>query len=463
MSKQFFLLLFFLMFHLIFLINLQFTAWPEMLAYPYLRNNDFLIYKDMIHPYPPLLTMGLSWMYGLFGYDVWVLKVSAWIIILASSLLVFFTTWEITQKYAYAVTTLGFYVLFQPFLEGNMLWFDIAIVPLILLGLLFLLKEKLFLSGLFLATAVLTKQTAGIYFIFALLYLLFIKKISINQLKSIFYGPIIFGIPFLIRLFQENALEDFVNWVFIYPLTKWGDIIGYVQMELSVSDWRIILLLFAPLVLIIFNLRILKNKAFQILFLFLIGSLISIYPRFSFFHFQASLAILVIIYGYLLSKIRISRMPIVLCLLFLAVIFITIHRPALNLNWQKETRFYNKQDLELAKVISGNVGEDRQIYLFGLHSNLYVLSNTLPPKRWTDNFSWYLEIPGVQEEILSRWSQNPPGKIFWRTPSKGNWFDLGVYQPQIIVRWIEDNYTKKEEVLPGIWLWESKMSDFALQ
>jgi len=32
--------------HLFFLINLKFTAWPEMTSYAYLYNNGFTLYKE---------------------------------------------------------------------------------------------------------------------------------------------------------------------------------------------------------------------------------------------------------------------------------------------------------------------------------------------------------------------------------------------------------------------------------
>ena len=125
----------FLGLQLFFLANLQFTAWPEMFSYAYLRNHDFLIYRDMIHPYPPLLTIVLSWIYTIFGYHLWVLKAAAWTVAISTSVLVFLITKEITKKNQSALISLGLFVFFQPFLEGNMLWFDLAIMPSLLLGL----------------------------------------------------------------------------------------------------------------------------------------------------------------------------------------------------------------------------------------------------------------------------------------------------------------------------------------
>lgn len=442
---------------LFFLANLQFTAWPEMFSYAYLRNNDFLIYKDMIHPYPPLLTIALSWIYLIFGYHLWVLQAAAWVIILASSALVFFIAREITKSDKYALASLVIYVFLQPFLEGNMLWFDLAIMPSLLLSLLFLLRQNLFLAGLFMAATMLIKQTTGLYLIFSILYLVFSKKLSFNQLKIFLYGPLILGLPLLVRLIQEGALMDFINWVFVYPLTKWGSIIGYVQMEMSIRQIMIILLLLIPIILSFKKLWV--NKDARIVLSFLVIALIGVYPRFSFFHFQTAFALIAILYSYLFYVFRGTTTLHSIVVLFLVIVFLLVHVPVFQIAWQREARFYTNDDLALAKVIKDKVADDERVYLFGLHSGLYPMANRLPPERWTDNFAWYLEIPGVQDEVVSRWEENPPKYVFWRTPSPGNKFDLGTYQPEKIVEWINNNYSRKEEVNSGVWLWES--FDFA--
>jgi hypothetical protein len=128
--------------------------------------------------------------------------------------------------------------------------------------------------------------------------------------------------------------------------------------------------------------------------------------------------------------------------------------PTLKCNWQRETRFYGADDFEMAQSIREEVPKEEKVFLLGLHSGLYTLADRLPPKPWTDNFGWYLEIPEVQEKIISRWQRNKPRAIFWREPNPGNWFDLGTYQPQKITDWIEKNYTKKEEIKSGVWLWK---------
>lgn len=453
--------------HLFLLFNLQFTAWPEMFSYAYLKNNGFLLYKDIIHPYPPLLTLVLSYIYRVFGYSLFVLQTVSWLTILASGVLVFLISQKITKNDNIALLTLGIYVLLQPFLEGNMLWFDIAIVLPILAGAFFALrwldkegsqKLNIFLAGLFFGIASLIKQTAGIFLVAFLIFLVF-RKTKIKEFLHFLVGPILIWGIFLGRIIQENQLTEFWNWTIFYPLFLWRDFPGYVQMELSARELLTLGIFLVPVIAYVLLRNKIKDEKFWLLVLFLIAGLVAIYPRFSFFHFQPSLVFFVLLYGYIAQGLNLQQRIIGIFLFFL-FLFPFIYKPAFTFEWRKEHRFYGQQEKEFAEFLKIKIGEKKNVFLFGLPSQFYSMTGTLPPKPWTDNFGWYLEIPGVQEMVVERWSNPPAGGlpdfIFWRMPSSGNWFDLGTYQPQKIVSWIKENYTKKEEVSSGIWLWIRK-------
>lgn len=445
-----------LLVHLFLLMNLRFTAWPEMMSYPYLRNNGFLLYRDMIHPYPPILTMALSFAYKIFGYKLLVLKIFTWVIIILNDVLIFLIAKKLTRKEKFAFLSLTSYILLQPFLDGNQLWFDLAIVPPVLFATYLLIQEKtktnLLLIGIALTIASLVKQTAGLFLAIGALWLVFREK-RVKNLFQFFLGPLVLGTGLLVRLVQENALKDFVNWVLVYPAKYFTKFPGYVQMSLSTRDLTILGLFLLPLIFLFFKLRhtLTKDKNSLLLLTFLLVSLVMIYPRFSFFHFQLALAFVAILFGYLLSKTKIGLLlPSIYCLVVLMVIAI----PVIRTDWQAEARFWGEKDIKLGELISQSTNPVDKVLLLGPFSSLYTLSGTVPPKRWTDNFGWYLEIPGVQEEIVSRWKDNPPRFIFWQGIGIGNWFDPGTYQPKKITSWIEENYTKTEKVSDNIWLWE---------
>lgn len=443
-------------------MNLRFTAWPEMLSYPFLRNNDFLLYRDMIHPYPPVLTIVLSLIYKFFGYDIYVLKTVSWFVILFSTVILYYVINYVTRRKALSLVITGAYVLLQPFLEGNMLWFDTAIVPPTLLGVYFFLRwanEKqdslLVWSSLFLSIAALIKQTAALFIVFLAIYLLF-KRSGLGKYVKIAVPPLVLVSLLILRLLQEGALQDFLNWTLLYPVGEWGNFPGYVQMSLSKTQIMILTVLVAPILVInIVRRKVFADPPYLILIMSLLLSLIMVYPRFSFFHFQLALAFIFICFAYLLKHWEIKKSAL---LLFGVVILLVpfVHKPVLVLDWQKETRFYEKGDVDLAGEIADLTDPSDKVFLLGIHSGIYAVSNRLPSKRWTDNFGWYLEIVGVQEEILERWEGSPPKYVIWRTPSQGNWFDLGVYQPQKIVDFIKSDYTFKGDLIEGIELWQRK-------
>ena len=425
--------------HVFLLSGLRFTAWPEMLSYPYLRNNGYLLYKDMIHPYPPILTMALSIVYKLFGYKLIVLKVFTWLTILANDILIFLVAKKLTKKNIFALISLSLYVVTQPFLEGNQLWFDLAIVPPVLLGMLFLLNKKYFLSGLSLGVAILIKQTAGLFLILWGLFIL-IKEKKLAPVINLIIGSVILFAILLIRLLTEGAVSGFFNWTLIYPFTWWSKFPGYVQMVLTRREIIILVLLFIPVILLLLKLRrnFLEDKDLVLLVSSILVSSILVYPRFSFFHFQLSIALAAISYGIFLSKFK---FPYILHTTYYILLFVLVCLPVLKSDWGKETRFWGKEEEKTAEIIKKNTKPSDLVYLLGPHSGLYVLSNRLPPKPWADNYIWYLEVPGVQEEIIKRWEGNISKIVFTNNVQEGNWYDLGTYRPQKIVDWI-----KKEKI-----------------
>ena len=423
MKKYYLVILILLGIHLFLLINLKFTVWPEMLSYPYLRNNGYLLYKDMIHPYPPVLAMALSIVYKLFGYKLIALKVFTWLIILANDILIFLISKKLTKSFKFSVLSLAFYVTIQPFLEGNQLWFDLAIVPTVLFSTYYLLQKKYFWSGLFLGAAILTKQTAGLYLIFGMAYIA-CKEKNFKKVLEFVIGPIILFAILIVRLITEGAILGFFNWTLIYPLTLFSKFQGYVQMALSGHQWLILVLLVIPVIPVLFI------RKFSLITFYLLLSFIMIYPRFSFFHFQPGLAFIAIFYGVFLSRVRFFYM---LHATYYILLFVLICLPVLKTDWQKEARFWGNEEIKTAGIISQKTNPKDLIYLLGPQSGLYVFSGRLPPKPWTDNYVWYLEIPGIQEGIIKMWKENKPEIVFTNNIQAGNWYDLGTYRPQKIV------------------------------
>lgn len=439
--------------HLFLLTHLKFTAWPEVFSYPYLKNHGFTLYRDMVHPYPPILTLTLAYLYSMFGYKLAVLEWFAWIVILLSSVCVFILARQVGKSDKCALLATAFYVLLQPFLEGNMLWFDIAIVPPVLLGTFFLLRKNIILAGIFFALAALTKQTVGLFYVAAFLWLF---RETPQRSRLFVIGPLIFGVPLLVRLWQEQSVVGFWKWVVLYPATQWSKFPGYVQMSLSLHQIAVLAILsLALLIAAAKNWKQMRHPNFVLLTLLSGIGILAIYPRFSFFHFQIVLAFWAVFMGVLWARERISLAYGVLGVLLVLASLKVIIYPVVRTDWGKEARFYGSEDIKLAAQIQEVNKSNQTIFLQGLSSQYYVMSGTLPPKPWADNFSWYLEISGVQEEVLAGWAKNSPSYVVWRIPREGESL-LGRYQPEKIVNYISQNYTKEQELQSGVWVWRKK-------
>ena len=434
MKKVYFGLLGLMIIHIIILMNLQFTAWPETFSFPYLFNSGFDLYKDMVHPYTPLLTMSLSFLYKLFGYNVWVVKLFTYFLILVNDLLIFKITSKLTKESKWGIVAVIFYCLTQPFLEGNQLWFDFAISTPILLGLWFIIDKKYLLSGVALTIAFLTKQNSALFLIFGLI-LIYVKEKKIMSLSKYVLGGFLTVLPFAFYLFSKSTFVDFMNWALIYPSKYWTSFPNYVQMIPSNRQLLTLIFLFLPALYLIFKKEIKHNI---LLFGSLLISLILIYPRFSFFHFQTGLVFLSITFGVASSKLK----NMIYIYLYLVILSLLITK-----DWGHSIRFIDDNKLSIEK--------SEKVYLLGPHSLNYVVNNSLPPKPWIDNYGWYFEIPGIQHKMIDGWKIDPPKYVYISKSEPGSWYDLGTYQPDKIVNYINMNYQKVDE-MNDVEVWKLK-------
>lgn len=458
-------LLFIFILHLLILSKLIFTAWPEMLSYPYLFAKGFLFYKDFIMPYPPALILFLSVVFNIFGFTPEVLKTLTWILIISIDIILFLILQKITKRYLVAIIFLGVFIFLQSFLEGNMLWFDFATVLPLLLSFYFILKwlensnlKNMFLISFFLTLAILVKQTAAVYFLGFLGFYFwgFMGLKNLRELKGIGViggGILILIIPLLIFLIKTESLIYFWNWIFLYPLTEWSKFPGYVDFTISRRETIVTMLLLSPLMFsLICWKKLFASRVFLMTSIFTVAALIAVYPRFSFFHLQPTIAFLVIIFAKIFCEIPKRIKPSYLSAIFITTFFIVIlsFKNAVG----NQVRFYLEVDQMMAQKIAQVVENTDKVFFLGVNSSEYVFANKIPPKNWSDNFGWYLEIPGVQEWVIKGFKNKPPEKILWRVPSKGEWYRLGVYQPQKITEYIRKHYRKTGNIETGVEIWE---------
>ena len=186
------------------------------------------------------------------------------------------------------------------------------------------------------------------------------------------------------------------------------------------------------------------------------GSLVAVYPRFSYYHLAVGVSLWAISFAILLSRYYKRKIIWFGVIGFLAMFVWFKMNIVLAWDWGKGDRFFESTDLKIVQNIDSNFNPGERIYLANIHSGIYVYADRLPSVPWYDNYGWYWEIPGQQEKVVNLWNNNPPAGIYWKGEQPGAWYLPGVYRPKIVYKWIQENYIKKEEIENGVWLWKRK-------
>uniref|UniRef100_A0A7C4TJA2 Glycosyltransferase RgtA/B/C/D-like domain-containing protein n=1 Tax=candidate division WWE3 bacterium TaxID=2053526 RepID=A0A7C4TJA2_UNCKA len=418
--------------HLFLLVNLRFTPWPEMLFWPYLILKGWLPYKDIAIVHTPALLFDLTIFYKIFGVGLIQLKAYTWILILITDALVF---WVAKKLWGYkeAILALLFYIPFQLFYEGNGLWFDLALAPLALL-IYFCLKQKKYLwVGICWGLAFLTKQTA--FWFLVPIGLALVRDFRPKRIKSIALGTlIIFGVASAVFL-ALGIWRDFIRWAFEFGVWQLPRAQGQIHLP-GLRQLLLSLLPFAILSPLIFE----KGRKNLNLVAWAFFGLLGVYPRFELFHFQPALPFLAMGAGIVLARFTGKKSVLVLLGLgYLVLVYVLVGKL-----WMKGTRFFEPEVLEVASYIKKNTDPGEEIYVINAWDSLYALSDTVPAIRpWIPHLSWYMELPGVQDEIVSDLTKNHPKLIV-----QGEYEEtgLGAYKPAKVTEFISQNYKVKGKI-----------------
>lgn len=438
--------------HLLILKTITYTAWPEMFSYPYLINHDFLIYRDFAHPYVPLLSLVLAFYYKIAGLSLTSNQFFTWGLILVNDMMIFLIARKFSKNFS-ALIPLTIYVLLQPIFEGNMLWFDLATTPLILgsfLSFIYIkdVGRKLFWFGFFLALALMVKQQVILFLVLSSIILVLSKECR-EYLKFYILGGIIPAGFLLIILLTFGIFKEYIFWTMEFPLIWLPKFPGYSDLPTTKNIIMLLLLFGLPVIWLIKNFPSLDIFR-RIILVSIVATVVMAFPRFSYFHLQPAVAVLIIFY---ITTINFKRIGVIFLIIGISYgLFLwKDYRPFVGVEL---ARFYDKQDLDLAKFVKENSREDGSVYFLGPHSLVFVLAGRIPPKPWIENFVWHFEIPGMQEKQIEGFKREEYLVIFKQGPIPGNWYDLGSYQPKEIIDYIESNYEIKGRYKSGIEVWE---------
>ncbi|MFV1917122.1 MAG: glycosyltransferase family 39 protein [Patescibacteria group bacterium] len=412
-----------------------------MQLWPYLMLKGWLPYRDIAIAHNPLMLIDLSIFYKFFGTSLLSLKIFTWSLILLIDIFLFFIASKLWNRKV-AIIAVAFYAIFQLVYEGNGLWFDLYLTLPALVLYYFARNKRYFWTGIVWALAFLVKQTA--------IWLLIPITISAFQdlaPKGIQNKAVIFVVGILLILFPTvmiiwflGILPDYLFWAYEFGV----GILPRASGQINLPDLRQFTISIIPFSLLLFVPFLKEKKESLILFSWIVFGALGAIPRFELFHFQPALPFLAVAFGLVFSNISKLKPIVVYVLSGYLLLTLVLVGKFYTREWGMEDRFFESEVLEVADYIKDRSEGNDKIYVLNAWDSVYALSNTLPAvSPWVPHLPWYMELPGVQEEIVQDLEREKPEMIVMREYTQSG---LSAYKPELIDKFITENYEISDKI-----------------
>lgn len=448
-----------------FILHTEHTSWPEMLVYPYLLNNGFTIYKDLNIPYTPIFIWFMQLIENVFGHSPLVTVGLVIALSFSTACIIFLVSnriWK-TKKLA-GVCSVFYYLLWFFYFEGNGLWYEMFITPFLIGGFYFIynylfikshVRYIIFAAFLF-SICFLSKQSAIWITLVSLAWMVLVKFKNIKILvRDVCFFMLAFFFPIVVTFlaaFFWGYLSNYWDWAYkfvflVYPFTP-----GYRDFPSFVTNGKLLITLFVLVPFVYFYRSDYKKVWFGIMFIF--ATFMFAVPRWGLFHLQPLLAMLSIMAAPVLediwrSKVRFYKLILIL---FLTISIIICARQ-INRFFEKPIRFYEPDKYELNQKIK-QAGYTN-FFIFNSYDQLYVLSSNIQPvKPYIQNFAAFLEIEGMQKQLIEGIEQTKPRYILHTPYSGRGGYGPGDYRPSLVGDYIESHYILKEKLRDDLWVLE---------
>ncbi len=414
------------------LSQLKFTAWPEMLLWPYLILKGWMPYKDIAIAHSPLLLLNLVLFYKLFGVGLIQLKIFTWILVLLIDLVTYSVAkklWDIKT----ANLSLLFLIPIQIYYGANGLWFDLSLSFLFPLIFYFSAIKRYTLVGIIWVVAFLTKQTS--VFLLLPILLSFEKNKLIKNVEQFLTGVFVIIIPFLFIIWISGILPDYLFWAYKFA----GGSLPFSEGQIYLPNMKQFILGYFPLLSFLIIYFVSKSKEYIKIFIWAVFASLGVYPRWELFHILPSTAFIAFLMAILITKINKNAISYYkyLTIFFIGIFVLLTIRLILN-NLNKETRFMESDVLKTAEFIKKYTNKNDKIFILNSWEHYYALTGTLPAtKPWVPQFEWYLEVPGLEDKMLSDLILNSPNLIVMHPYSESG---LDSYKPKKISKYVEKYY-----------------------
>jgi len=407
----------------------QFIAWPEMTAWPYLLLNGWLPYRDIAIAHSPLLLVVLGLWYQFFGIGLIQLKIFTWLTIFLTSFLIYSYLKKNSTKNSGNLNII-IYVVLTFFFQGNGIWFDHILAPLGLLVYITLKSKKYFFAGFLLATACLVKQTA-FWLVIPVSIELVLSRASLKSWIRVALGGLIPVISFFATLFVLGIYNDYIHWSLGFGIAKLPFAKGQIYFP-SIKQFVFALLPFIACLFLLKSKKQIKSQAMLVVWICFAS--LGVYPRWELFHFQPALPFLAL----LISSNTIDDMwtkikkVLYICGLIGLMLVFEFKYHTLMTNW-----FYDPEVQKIAEHIDSQAKDGQAIQVINGWDNLYVMSHTLPAsKPLIPYLSWYMEQPGIQEEIVHDLDEVKPILIVrYKNPTEND----TVYTAQLLNKFVDEH------------------------
>lgn len=418
--------------HLWLLTRLRYEMWPEMLLIPYLLHNGFRLYSDMVYHYNPgLAWIGQAWV-GVFGVAPEAIKILTWTFILINDCLI----WVIASRRwgnTAGIVALLSMVLLQPLFDGNELWYELAMTPWLLLA--FWTQQPFFI-----ALSFLVKQSTFWFF-----------PVLFQKWKQTGLFIVIAFLTLSLVFWRQGSLREFWFWPYRFIFTIFPSSLGYKDL----ATWRHWVLPLGMTTLVVGQ-KFFRERSLKFLrdprdpALWALLGLPLLFPRFGLFHFQVSVAFLSLAIGQNLTKEADASESFILRyvppfgLLLIAAAF---WYRMVTLQWGTIDRFLEPGVYQAAARVAFETSSEKPVFLLNGPEQIYVLAKRLPPKPWLTQFSWFLDVPGFQEQLVTAYRKQGLSQVFITPYQYEGEYVQGSYQPKLLREYIE-GLGAKELLMP---------------
>jgi hypothetical protein len=433
------------------LLILNFFPYPELFVYPYLTAHGSVPYAQIFDQhFPGLMFLPVN-LYTLGFTDPQSMRIIQVFIVIVNQILIYKVSGLVIKNKKFILLPNILYLIWQPMLEGYVLWIDTMVTPLVLLGFYMILLSKfkdlrkIFLAGLVLGVALTFKQIlVPVIIVFGLAILLKTKRPK--ELIIFGVGAAIPALVMVLYFVSLGVWEQFYYWTFTFNVTLFAE---FGRKFASTGE----IIKIAPIMGLAFIIGlwlIYKRVIFEIKFLFavFVVCLLFAYARFDFVHLQPALpfAVILLTIGFMhLSKKYF--IPVAVGYILLVSVLMIRFYPQ---NIGGKVYFWDNAEKEIFDQVKSMTNSGDTIFAFATLAHTYAATNTLPPgKLFVFQFPWFMM--ETQDEILSGIKSDPPVLILREENALTDGKNLISYMKNIN-EFVKANY-RLEKRVNGVEFW----------